>query len=203
MQNEPWKILLLLGIGLYVAKLWLDDFLAQRKGHPSPRALPGATPSPWKAVVVAAVGGVVLVAAESWGEIRLGIAGEQTKISALFALYTLVAAVIEEVIFRGFIVVEKRGPWLLWGSAIVASVLFAGLHPFLWQWENGHLTWTFGVKGWFSTAAVFAGSLWFYFVRFARFNPQRSLLPCFAAHASKNLGVIVIKAAQGFLVGWW
>jgi len=50
---------------------------------------------------------------------------------------------------------------------------------------------------------VFAGSLWFYAVRFASWNPQRSLLPCFAAHAAKNLGVIAVKAAQGFVVGWW
>jgi hypothetical protein len=40
-------------------------------------------------------------------------------------------------------------------------------------------------------------------VRFYRWNPAHSLLPCIAAHAAKNLGVIGIKAAQGFLVGWW
>jgi hypothetical protein len=50
---------------------------------------------------------------------------------------------------------------------------------------------------------LFVGSLWFYAVRFARFNPQRSLLPCFAAHAAKNLGVIIIKLLQGHLVGAW
>ena len=86
---------------------------------------------------------------------------------------------------------------------LVASILFTALHPFLWQWSGGHLTWTTGPKGWFSTAAVFVSSFWFYFVRFARFNPGHSLLPCFAAHASKNIGVILIKAAQGYLVGWW
>ena len=53
------------------------------------------------------------------------------------------------------------------------------------------------------TAAVFAVSLWFYTVRFFGLNPQRSLLPCFMAHATKNLGVLAIKYAQGFVGGWW
>jgi len=34
-------------------------------------------------------------------------------------------------------------------------------------------------------------------------NPTRSLLPCIAAHAAKNAGVFVIKAAQGHVSGWW
>lgn len=205
MQNEPWKLLLMLSIGLYVVKLWFDDFRAQRAGQPNPRALPGSTATTGKAIALAAIGGLILVSAETWGEIHLGIADEQSKMGVLFAAYTLVAAIVEEIIFRGYIVIEKQGRHLLWASAFVASLLFAILHPFLWHWEggmpwtDGHLAWTFGLKGWFSTAVVFASSLWFYCVRFARFNQQKSLLPCFAAHGVKNLAVIVIKAAQGFL----
>jgi hypothetical protein len=84
-----------------------------------------------------------------------------------------------------------------------ASVVFAALHPFLWQWEDGALTWTLTAKGGFSTAVVFVSSLWFYTVRFAGFNPHHSLIPCIVAHATKNLGVIIIKAGSGFLVGWY
>jgi hypothetical protein len=40
-------------------------------------------------------------------------------------------------------------------------------------------------------------------VRFFGLNPQRSLLPCFVAHAAKNLGVLAIKYVQGFVGGWW
>jgi membrane protease YdiL (CAAX protease family) len=203
MQNDPWKLLLMLGVGLYVAKLWVTDFRARRSGEPNPHALPGATTAPTKALAIAIIGGLVIVGAETWGELALGIAGEQSKITGLFALYSLVAAIIEEVVFRGYIVVSKRGPRVLWGSITFASVLFSALHPFLWQWADGHLSWTFSLKGWFSTAAVFISSLWFYYVRFARFNPEQSLLPCFAAHATKNIAVIVTKAAQGFLTGWW
>jgi membrane protease YdiL (CAAX protease family) len=209
MQNDPWVQILMLGAGLTVAKLWYADFRSMLVGSPNPRALPGTTPAPLRSVIIAALGGFIIVGAETWGECAFGISGEQSKMTALFAAYTLVAALIEEIIFRGYIVLDKRGPLTLWTSAVGTSLLFTALHPFLWTWagglpwNDGQLNWTLGLKGWFSSVAVFASSLWFYFVRFAGFNPQRSLLPCFAAHASKNLGVILIKASQGFLVGWY
>ncbi len=203
MSDQPLFLLLLIAAAAYVAKLWRDDCREVLAGRPNPRALPGATPAPRRALVIAVLGALVLLALETWGEIRLGIAGEQSRMTALFALYTLAAAVIEEVIFRGFIVIDGRGAAARWVGIIGASLVFAAIHPFLWNWDDDGFRWTFGLKGWFSTAAVFAGSLWFYAVRFASWNPQRSLLPCFAAHATKNLGVIAIKAAQGFVVGWW
>ncbi len=203
MNDDPLFQILMLGAGLFILKLWLDDRKAFAKGQPNPKALPGATPAGAKAVAIGIVGALVILAAETWGEIKLGIADEQSDMTVLFALCTLTAAVVEEIIFRGFLVIEKRGKAVLWLGVIGASVLFAALHPFLWDWTDGKLTWTFTDKGWFSTAAIFAGSLWFYAVRFASFNPTRSLLPCFAAHAAKNLGVIAVKAAQGHLVGWW
>jgi hypothetical protein len=82
------------------------------------------------------------------------------------------------------------------------SLLFAALHPFLWKWNGQGLTLHFGAKPWFSTAMVFAVSLWFYTVRYFRLNPQRSLLPCFVAPATKNVGVFAIKYVQGFVGGW-
>lgn len=203
MSDQPLVLLLMIAATVYVAKLWRDDCREALAGRPNPRALPGATPAPRRAVVIAVLGALVLLALETWGEIRLGIAGEQSRMTALFGLYTLAAAVIEEVIFRGYIVIDGRGAAARWAGIIGASLVFAALHPFLWAWDDDGFRWTFGLKGWFSTAAIFAGSLWFYVVRFAAWNPSRSLLPCFAAHAAKNLGVIAIKAAQGFLVGWW
>jgi hypothetical protein len=77
------------------------------------------------------------------------------------------------------------------------------MHPFLWSWDNDVFAWTFTAKGVFSTVVVFVGSLWFYTVRFASFNPNRSLIPCIVAHATKNAGVIIIKAASGFIAGWY
>ena len=58
-------------------------------------------------------------------------------------------------------------------------------------------------KSIFSTSILFFNSLWFYFVRFFRMNPYRSLLPCFAAHFTSNLGVFAIKALQGKVEGFY
>ena len=203
MTDSP---LLLLGLflgGLYFAKLWFDDFRATRAGKPPPHPLPGATPCGRQPVIIAIVGAIIIVAAETAGEIGLGISDEQSEMTVLFGCYTLVAALIEEVIFRGYIIIEKRGAALQWTGVVAASLLFAGLHDFLWQWDNGRLQLTLDLKGAFSTAAVFVSSLWFYTVRLMSSNPTRSLLPCFAAHLTKNLGVFGIKGAQGFIVGWW
>lgn len=218
MDNHPAHLVLMTAAGLYVFHLWRQDYLAERSGHPHPRPLPGATPASVSACVIGALGAAVILAAETWGEIRLDLSEQQSTMTVLFGLYTLIAAFIEELIFRGFIVVERKGNALRWAGIIGASVLFAALHPFLWKWEMGEtsawnalmiwrwdewFTWQWTAKGWFSTAAVFVSSLWFYTVRFAPFNRHRSLLPCIAAHATKNLGVFAIKGIQGFIGGWW
>ena len=59
-------------------------------------------------------------------------------------------------------------------------------------------------RTWYPMVAIGAPfTLWFYAVRFWPLNPTRSLLPCVAAHAAKNLGVLAVKAAQGHVSGWW
>ncbi len=203
MQNNPVVQLVIIAIAAYLTKLWCDDFRTAKAGKPNPNALPGAVPAPQRAVIIAVAGALILLAAESWGEIALGVAGEQSKMTWLFAFYTLLAGVVEEVLFRGYLVIEKRGKAALWGGIVAASLLFALLHPFVWEWKDGHVVWNFGTKALFTTAVLFVSSLWFYAVRFASFNPERSLLPCFAAHVSKNLGVIAVKLAQGHMAGFW
>ena len=213
-MNDPVLILLTAAAGLYGAWLWWGDLQAARAGRPLPQALPGAVPAPLRACVVAAIGALVITAAETGGELGLGLSGQQSKMTVLFGAYSLVAAFIEELVFRGFVVIDGRGATWRWLGAVGASVLFAALHPFLWSyesagagwWEFWRWTWSLHLdaKGWFSTGAVFVSSLWFYAMRFAaRLNPQRSLLPCVTAHATKNLAVFAIKAAQGFVSGWW
>ncbi|MDR1279565.1 MAG: CPBP family intramembrane metalloprotease [Opitutaceae bacterium] len=203
-MNHPLFVILMLAVGGYVTWLWWSDRNLWRAGKADPRrSLPGATDAPARATIIAVAGALVLLGAETAGEVALGISGEQSTMTLLMSLYSLMAAVIEEVIFRGYLVVEKRGRAWLVGSILVASVLFAAGHPFLWKWEEGELIRNFGLKGWFSTAVVFVSSLWFYYVRFASWNPHRSLLPCMAAHGAKNLGVFVIKLVQGFVSGVW
>lgn len=202
MNDQPLLLLLMIAAGLYLAHLWRGDCRAAQAGRPNPQALPGASLAPRRATLLAVAGALILLAAETWGEIRLGLVAEQSRITLLFGLYTLSAAIIEEVIFRGYLVFERGGAARRWAGIVAASLLFALLHPFLWQWEGG-LQFTPSPKGWFSTGMIFLGSLWFYAVRFAGWNPARSLLPCFAAHLAKNLGVVAIKAQQGFVDGWW
>ena len=203
-MNHPLLLLLMTGAGLYVVQLWRDDRRAARGGTPHPRALPGATDAPAWAVGVAVAGALALLAAETAGEAALGLAAQQSRMTWLFALYSITAApVIEELIFRGWIVVEGRGRAMLWTGAVAASVGFAALHPFLWRWDAAGFAFTPTPKGWFSTTAVFGTSLWLYVSRLAAWNPQRSLLPCFAAHAAKNAGVVAVKAAAGFMGGIW
>lgn len=205
MDENPVLLVLMMAMGGYFAWLWRGDLQATRAGRADlGQGLPGATPASTKACLIGAAGALVILAGETWGELALGLSEEQSKMTALYALYTLVAAIVEEIIFRGYVGdwILKRGRAALLGYVLGASLVFAAIHPFLWTMEDGfELTLT--AKGWFSFAAVLVASLWFYACRFASWNPQRSLLPCFAAHLAKNVGVIAIKAVQGFLVGLW
>jgi len=194
MSDNPLLLLALIGVALYIVKGWWDD---ERAANPIGNLANS------RMLRAAIFGTLLLLGCETVGEYALGIVEAQSTITALFALYTLAAAFIEELIFRGYLVITNRGSAMRWAGIFAASILFALLHPFLWEWEDAGFQLTLTLKGAFSTAIVFAASLWFYFLRFARFNPQHSLLPCIIAHMTKNLGVIAIKAAQGFLVGWF
>jgi len=194
MSDNPLLLLALIGVALYLAKGWW---------HEERAANPASSVANSRLLALAAFGSLLLLGCETAGEYALGIVEEQRSITALFAIYTLAAAFIEELIFRGYLVITGRGTIVRSAGVLAASILFALLHPFLWEWEDDGFQLTLTLKGIFSTAIVFAASLWFYFLRFSRANPRHSLLPCIIAHMTKNLGVIIIKAAQGFLVGWF
>ena len=202
-QDNPLLLAGMMVAAGITAKWWWEDYRATGRGQPNVRAFPGTAPATGRLIAVAAGGALLLLAIETSGEYALGLTAQQSHLTVLFALYSLAAAFIEELIFRGYLVVENRGRAALLAGIIGASLGFALLHPFLWEWKNGGLVLHPGAKGWFSTAMIFAGSLWFYAVRFLPANPARSLLPCIAAHAAKNLGVFAIKYAQGFVSGWW
>ncbi len=205
MLDNPLLIFVGLIAAAYFFKLWLGDVAMERRGTPNPNALPGATPAPAPIVIVAVAGALLILAAETGGEYYFGFVGEQSDITVLFGMYTLAAAFIEELIFRGFLVVEKKGRKMLIGSILLFSFLFTILHPYLWEWQDdgGGIAFQFTGKAWFSTAIVFVNSLWFYTVRFLPLNPRRSLVPCIVAHFASNAGVFVIKLAQGHVTGWF
>lgn len=202
-SDNPWLLMGMIVAGAIAARWWWQDLQAARRGFPSSRGFPGATPAGRPILVIAGAGAVALVAAETAGESALGLTAQQSHMTVLFGVYTLIAAFVEELVFRGYLVVENRGRAALVAGIVGASLLFALLHPFLWEWSDGTLRWHLDAKGWFSTGMVLAASLWFYAMRFVPLNPTRSLLPSIVAHLAKNLAVIAIKAAQGFISDWW
>ena len=209
MKEDPLTILIVTGITAYVAYLWYKDFRrARRSGTPDARALPGATSCGLLPIGVGILGALLIVTVETVGEYQLGISEEQSMISFLFLLPMVAAAFYEELIFRGFLIVQNSGRCVLWVSIFGFSFLFALLHPHLWSWDKSEesATWAFwegtwtlhlSTKAFFSTSILWINGLWFYLLRVSRLNPQRSLLPCFAAHLSSNLSVFFIKMAQG------
>lgn len=187
-----------------IAKWWWTDYRAACNGREPVQPFPGATPVSRQALVVAALGSIILLAAETIGETALKITAQQSHLTGLFAVYTISAAFVEELIFRGYVVITNRGRSRLILGIVGASLLFALLHPYLWSWQDDSLTIRANEpKAWFSTGMIFIGSLWFYTVRFMPLNRNQSLLPCIVAHATKNIGVIAIKYSQGFISGWW
>ncbi|MEX0322858.1 MAG: CPBP family glutamic-type intramembrane protease [Puniceicoccaceae bacterium] len=208
MFDSPLMILVFCAAALYCLKIWREDYLSARRGSPNPRALPGATGVPAIAIWVGVIGAILLVLLETAGEIHLGVSSQQTTIPAIALLSMLAAGIIEEIIFRGYIIIDKRGTNMLIASAMVFSLIFALLHyqyyteiPEDGNWRDMSLV--IDSKSLWSLFLLYLNSLWFYTVRFFRLNPQHSLLPCFAAHIASNFAVFMVKLAQGHVVGWW
>ena len=195
-------ILVVLAAAIYLLKLWRDDFLAGKAGQPNPKGLPGTTAAPAAALWIAGIGAVLIVAAETAGELALGVSAEQTDIAAIFLLAMIAAGVLEEVIFRGYLVIQGKGKSALWLGIVAASLVFALLHyqyytdtPEDGTWRD--MTLSMDRKALLSLGFLFLNSLWFYAVRFFKWNPAHSLLPCFVAHIASNVGVFLVKLAQG------
>jgi membrane protease YdiL (CAAX protease family) len=198
MNESPFMILLYLGVAGYVANMYWEDFQANKSGQPHPKAMPGATSASTGLYVVGVVGALLILAAETGGEIALGVSGEQSDMVWFFVFATLGAGIVEETIFRGFLVVENKGRAALIGSCVGFSLLFSLIHGHFWSNEAGEaFAWTFTTKAFFTTGILFANSLWFYALRFNPWNKNRSLFPCMLAHAASNLGVFAVKLAQG------
>jgi membrane protease YdiL (CAAX protease family) len=202
MSDSPVLILVVFAGALYLAKLWRDDYLSGRAGEPNPRALPGATPVSMAAVWIGIAGAILLVLLETGGEIALGVSGEQTDIAGIFLLAMIGAGILEEVIFRGYLVVQSRGRTIFFLSIIGFSLLFTLLHfqyyAELEETATGYdLTLHPDAKAGWSLLLLFLNSIWFYTLRFFKWNPHHSLLPCFAAHIASNVAVFAVKLVQG------
>ena len=65
--------------------------------------------------------------------------------------------------------------------------------------EEG-FAWNFTVQGIFNTWILFFNSVSLYALRFGPWNANHSILPSIIAHMILNLGVFVVKLAQGYIV---
>ena len=209
MQDNTLYSILFFGACLYLFKMWLDDAKyfeknkAQRKG-----AFSGASFAPKAALCLAATGAVALLFAQTVLEYKFGFADQQSK-AGVFAVFSWVsAAFIEELVFRGYLVVKNKGKLALYASIFAFSLLFALMHPFLWDYsipENApaispaNFSLNFTGKALFSTSFIFINSLFFYFMRFNKLNKTQSLLPPIIAHLSYNIGVFAIKLLCGYV----
>jgi membrane protease YdiL (CAAX protease family) len=208
MSDSPLIILILFAGAAYLFKIWRDDLLAWKGGQPNERGIPGATSAPAIALWIGAIGAVVLVLVETGGEIALGVSSEQTDITAIFLLAMVGAGILEEVLFRGYLVIQNKGRAILVASVVGFSLLFALAHyqyyteiPEEGSWRD--LVFVIDSKSLWSLLLLFLNSLWFYSVRFFKWNPYQSLLPCFVAHISSNVAVFAVKLIQGHVTGFY
>jgi len=202
MNESPFMVLLYVGVAAYVGYMYWGDYQSnQASEQPDPRGMPGATSASLGLFVIGVIGALLILAAETGGEIALGIASGQSEMVWYFVFATLGAGIVEEIIFRGYLVVDNKGRAALIGSCVGFSLIFAIIHGHFWSNEEGEaFAWTFTTKAFFTTGILLVNSLWFYALRFGRWNKNRSLFPCMLAHAASNLGVFCVKWAQGFVV---
>ena len=196
--------ILLAILALYVGKLWLNDYRAHCSGEDPQKILPGAVPAPLTAVLIAVLGALCLVIIETLGENLLAISEEQSDTTVFFLPVMLAAGIIEEIIFRGYLVIPNRGRIVLVAGIVLGSLAFTALHTQYWiSWSGPDAGWfaiEISLKSAWTLNLLFANSLWFYFVRFTHSNPGHSLLPCFAAHIFSNAAVFLVKLIQGHVI---
>jgi len=207
-KSDPIFALIFFVGACYLFSLFWKDLVTYKKTKTiHPKAFEGALPAGRPILVFAVVGAIILLAMQVLFEYATGTVQEQTEIG-YFAILTLIAsAFIEELIFRGYIVVKNKGLVLLWVFNILFSLIFALMHPYVWDWIaneesvlGGALEFNFTLKTIGSTAFMFINSLFFYFLRFNKFNKNMSIIPCILSHLAFNLGVFAVKLCQGFVV---
>ncbi len=209
LQDIPTVALINFGIATYLFYMWFSDFKIFRKTKVIEKnALAGATTSPVVLIVIAFFASIALLFVHTCTEMTLAVVDEQSKVK-FWALFSWVgAAFIEELIFRGYLVVKNKGKVALYGSIFFFSLIFALGHPFMWDYtipENAQFwsgTWTFNISAQTvnATISIFECSLLFYVLRFLPLNENRSIIPCIVGHCTYNVGVFITKACQGFVV---
>lgn len=207
-QDSPVFSILSFGIALYLFYIWFGDYRHFVKtGKPRKGAFEGATTVSTKLVLIAIIAGVSLLLLVSFAESLAGATSEQTSVAPFALVSWIGAGFVEELIFRGYLVVKNKGRVMLIASILFFSFIFAIGHPFLWDYtvEDGMSIFSgiwklnFTLQAFIATISVFCCSLLFYSLRFIPMNVNRSILPCICAHITYNCGVFAMKLGQGFV----
>lgn len=199
MNEDPLIILIYCAIAIYIANLYRADIKAFIGGQPNVKALPGAKPTTGLLIFASVLGALVLLGNAVVGEYALDIVDAQSEMVWFFVFASISAGVIEEVVFRGYLVVQNRGRNALVLSCLGFSLIFSIVHGHLWSMEEG-FAWNFTVQGIFNTWILFFNSVCFYALRFGPWNANQSIVPSIVAHIVLNVGVFGVKLAQGFIV---
>lgn len=187
------------GIALYLVNVYRIDIRKFICNESNPKALPGASPASPLLLAASILGAFVLLGMAVIGEYALGLVEAQSELVWYSVFALLAAGIIEELVFRGYLVVRGKGSVVLVMSCLFFSLVFALVHGGFWDTENG-FSWNFSTQAYFNSSIWFVNSLCFYALRFGPWNPTQSIIPSIVAHMALNLGVYVVKLSQGFIV---
>lgn len=199
MEDSVFTIVLYCLIAVYLGYLYRSDIHKYIGNQSNPKALPGASPAKPLLLAASVLGALVLLGMAVIGEYALGLVSLQSELVWYFLFASIAAGLIEEVVFRGYLVVQGKGRTVLVGSCIFFSLIFSLVHGDLWETEAG-FRWVFTSQAFFNASILFVNSLCFYALRFGPWNPTRSIIPAIVAHMVYNLGVFFVKWAQGFIL---
>ena len=183
-------------IGLGVGFAWFSEY-QKRKANPGPELFwPGTTRAPISGILIIVSGILLLTVAETCAEIHYQVTANQSVSNLHILGFTIGAAIVEEMVFRGFAAPSHLRGIKLLGLIIIGSFLFSIFHcinPETLQFSLNT------VQGRISLVATFFVSVWLYLGRYNPLNPERSILPCLIGHVVRNLAVFGVKWSQGFV----
>ena len=181
------SLYLLLGMGVLGA--WIFEYQKRQRTQGPELFWPGTTRAPVSGILIIISGILLLTVAETCVEIHYQVSASQSVSNLSILGATLAAAVIEEMVFRGFSAPSHLTGVKLLALILIGSLIFSAIHGFDFTSVQGKISYVF----------TFLVSVWLYLGKYNPLNPQRSILPCLIGHLVRNLSVFGIKWAQGYV----
>ena len=181
------SLYLLLGMGVLGA--WFREYQKRRYTCGPELFWPGTTQAPISGILIIVSGILLLTITETCVEIHYQVTASQSVSTLSILAASLGAAVIEEMVFRGFCAPNHLSGLKLLALILVGSVIFSAIHGFDFKSVQGIISYVF----------TFLVSVWLYLGKYNPLNPQRSILPCLVGHIVRNLSVFGIKWVQGYV----